>query len=163
MSAPAVDGTRAALLAAINAEQLAAFGYGTLGPRLGSPAQITQAHDCELAHRSLAATAITMAASLASGSPPSSSGSPGSYTLPGRATDNASALRLAAALEQQCATGWRYVLAQLASAASAGTSSASPDSAWTIAVGALRDSAVRAVRWRRLTEASTASVAFPGI
>jgi hypothetical protein len=161
MSTPVVDGTLAALLAAINAEQLAAYGYGTLGPRLGSPAQITQAHGCELAHRALAATATAMAATAASGSSPS--GGPGSYTLPATATDAASALRLAAVLEQQCAAGWRYVLAQLASSPAAGSSSVGADSAWTVAAGALRDSAVRAVMWRRLTDAATASVAFPGI
>lgn len=161
MSTPVSDSALTALLAAINAEQLAAFGYGTLGPRLGSPAQISQAHACELAHRSLAATAMAMAAaSSASSSSASPSASPGSYTLPGTATDAASALRLAAVLEQQCAASWRYVLAQLASTASAGTSA---DSAWTVAAQALRDCAVRAVMWRRLTDATTASVPFPGI
>jgi hypothetical protein len=163
MTSPVIDATVAALLAAINVEQLAAYGYGTLGPRLGSPAQISQARSCELAHRALAATATAMAASPAPGSSPSSSDGVGSYQLPATANDAASALRLAAVLEQQCAAGWRYVLAQLASTASAGSSPASADSAWTVAVGALRDSAVRAVMWRRLTDATTASVAFPGI
>jgi Domain of unknown function (DUF4439) len=163
MSTPVSDSALTALVSAINAEQLAAFGYGALGPRLGSPAQISQAHACELAHRSLAATAMAMAGSSASSSSASPSASPGSYTLPGTATDAASALRLAAVLEQQCAASWRYVLAQLASTPAAGTSPASADSAWTVAAQALRDCAVRAVMWRRLTDAATASVPFPGI
>lgn len=164
MSTPVSDSALTALVSAINAEQLAAFGYGALGPRLGSPAQISQAHACELAHRSLAATAMAMAAaSPASSSSASPSASPGSYTLPGTATDAASALRLAAVLEQRCAASWRYVLAQLASTPAAGTSPASADSAWTVAAQALRDCAVRAVMWRRLTDAATASVPFPGI
>jgi len=168
MSTPAAaTGQLAALLAALDAEQLAAYGYGTLGPRLGSPTQTTQAHNCEIAHRALAATATTMAASTASaiaGSAPSTAtAAAGSYQLPAGAVDASSALRLAVLLEQGCATAWRYVLAQLASDDAAGTRTASADSAWTTAVGALRDSAVRAVMWRRLTDANTASVAFPGI
>jgi hypothetical protein len=143
--------TLAAVLAAVQAEQVAAFGYGTLGPRLTAGANVSQAHTFELAHRDLAAGAIQL---ITPGAP---SASPGSYQLPVAATDDASARQLAVALETACATAWRFTLAQLAGTAP------ETNPVWTFAVGALRDSAVRAVTWRLTIDPTTASVAFPGI
>jgi len=93
---------------------------------------------------------------LAAGAAPQSGAQADSYQLPLIAVDEASAIRLAIQLEQTCASSWRSVLAQL-------TQESSPSKAWPTAVGALTDSAVRAVKWRRYGGVQSASVAFPGI
>ena len=46
---------RGRVAAALQAEQVAAFGYGTLGPRLAPAAQVTSPVSCEQAHRDLVA------------------------------------------------------------------------------------------------------------
>lgn len=166
MTAP-VTGTAAlaAIAAAVEAEQLATFGYGTLGPRLSNASQATLAHGCEQAHRNLAENAMLLAA----GAAPQSSAQPGGYQLPIIATDQPSAVRLAIALEEACASAWRSVLAQLtqlpasSDQSPAASTGANPSTPWSTAVAALTDSAVRAVKWRRSNDAQSVSVAFPGI
>jgi hypothetical protein len=62
-------------------------------------------------------------------------------------------------LEERCAAAWRYLLALVVAGP------AEPTAAGTRAMSlvALTESAVSAVRWRRLLHPSQASVPFPGI
>ena len=146
----------AAWLSAIRAEHVAGYGYGTLGPRLANDQHVTLARACEQAHQALAATAQQFLATPA----PTDTSSLGDFQLPLRPTDDASAQQLAIQLESACASAWRYVLAQLSDQLG---NDADPATAWTAAVTALSATAVRAVQWRRLTDPSSSSVAFPGI
>jgi hypothetical protein len=152
MTSPFSGPALASVAAAIEAEQLAAFGYGTLGPRLSVAAQVALARTCEQAHRNLAESALLLVA----GAAPQSGSQADSYQLPVIAVDAASAIRLAIELEQTCASTWRAVLAQFAQLSNA-------SKPWPTAVGALTDSAVRAVKWRRYADGPSVSVAFPGI
>jgi hypothetical protein len=152
VTGPITGAALAAVTAAIECEQLATFGYGTLGPRLSIATQADLARDCEQAHRKLAESALPLAA----GAPSQASPPADSYQLPMIAVDEPTAVRLAIELEQACASAWRAVLAQL-------TQLSNPSSSWPTAVGALTDSAVRAVKWRRANDPQSASVAFPGI
>jgi Domain of unknown function (DUF4439) len=152
MSSPVTGPGLAAIAAAVESEQLAAFGYGSLGPRLSIAAQVALARDCEQAHRDLAGRAMLLDVGVA---PPSTAAADG-FALPLIAVDGPTAISLAIELEQACASAWRFVLAQL-------TGPPDASSPWSVAVGALTDSAVRAVRWRRYRDPQSASVAFPGI
>jgi len=149
--------TSAAIAAAIHTEQVAAFGYGTLGPHLSENSRITLARECEQAHQQLAANSMN----LTTPSPPGSTDRPGSYELPTAPVDEATAQQLALQLEQACASAWRYALAQLTE--SANRAPAGTDPTWAAVVAALTDSAVRAVQWRTITDPAAPSVPFPGI
>jgi hypothetical protein len=139
-----------AWLGVLATEQVAAFGYGTLGPRLTPGPAVALARACEQAHqdRGDQISAVLVAQRVAPNAP-------ADYRLPIAAIDDKSARKLAARLEDDAATGWRYLLAELADAVAG--------DGWPIALAALTDSAVRAVRWRALDDPVTASVAFPGI
>jgi hypothetical protein len=157
-------GEMAALQTAITAEQAASYGYGTLGPHLVA-ANIALARECEPAHRALVMAALALSASTSptpstpsTTTPSTPSSATVSYGSSITVTDDESARRLAVQLEVNCADAWRYVIAAVSTGAQAGDSPVSK-----LALGALTDSAVRAVRWRRLADPNTASVAFPGI
>ncbi len=159
MTSPAFPAAAQGALGAVaQAERRAGYGYGTLGPRLRDSVQITLARQCELGHQDL----VTLAEGLALEAvpQPTSTAPPGSYALPARVSDENSARLLAVQLEEDCARAWRFLLAQLASATA---DAPATFAAWPVAVAALRDSAVRALRWRRLTDPSAPSTPFPGI
>jgi hypothetical protein len=159
MTSPAFPAAaQGALTAAAQAERLAAYGYGTLGARLREAGQIALARQCEQSHQDLAARADGLAPETVP--QPTSTTSPGSYALPTRVTDENSARLLAVQLEEACARAWRLLLVALASATVDGPATFA---AWPVAVTALRDSAVRAVRWRLLTDPGAPSTPFPGI
>jgi hypothetical protein len=134
---------------ALAAEYAAAFGYGELGPRLSDPAQITLARTCEAAHRDAAGTSADQLVALTV-TPVQPHAN---YPLPFALTDATAAGQLALRLEMSAAAAWRF-LVSIADA---------PAPARATAVVGLRDSAVRAVRWRALLTPSSPSVAFPGI
>ncbi|WP_329301936.1 ferritin-like domain-containing protein [Streptomyces sp. NBC_00659] len=129
-----------ALQAALGAEHAAVYGYGVVGARIGTARQ-TDARSAYDAHRArrdeLTREVKDMGAAPEAASP--------AYVLPFPVTDTAAAIRFAAELEERVAD----VYSDLVRAATG-------DRRRT-AAGALREAAVRAVRW------SGESVAFPGL
>ncbi|MEV6766553.1 ferritin-like domain-containing protein [Streptomyces sp. NPDC051105] len=140
MSDEAETGVLKALQAALAAEHAAVYGYGVVGGRIGRQrlAEARSAYDAHRARRDALARevrdlgAAPVAASAA-------------YALPFAVTDAATAVRLAAELENRVAEVYSDLVR-----ASSGERRGS-------AAGALREAAVRAVRW------SGKSVAFPGL
>jgi Domain of unknown function (DUF4439) len=130
-----------AVQAALSAEHAAVYGYGIVGARVGGgdlAEQARQAYDAHRARRdSLRRTVSDLGAEPVAAQP--------AYALPFAVPDRAAAVRLAAGLEDRIAG----VYADLVRAAEAGLRREAAD--------ALREAAVRAVRWRG------GSVAFPGL
>ncbi|AYN39125.1 DUF4439 domain-containing protein [Streptomyces dangxiongensis] len=138
------DGTEqaelTALQAALAAEHAAVYGYGVVGGRIGEQrrSEARAAYDAHRARRD----ALVRAVRDLGGAPVAASAG---YALPFPVRDGGSAVRLAARLEERVAG----VYSDLVRAAS-GARRAD-------AAGALREAAVRAVRW------NGESVAFPGL
>lgn len=129
-----------ALQAALAAEHAAVYGYGVVGGRIGK-ARRTEARTAYDAHRARR-DALVRAVRDAGGAPVAAAAG---YALPFPVPDAAAADRLAAELEARVAG----VYADLVRA-SAGERRRE-------AAGAMREAAVRSVRW------SGESVAFPGL
>jgi hypothetical protein len=141
----------AAWQAALAAEHQAVFGYSLLGPRLaGTDQQLAIA--CSDAHEALRDSTVDAiaAASLTPVTPQPD------YPLLYPVTTAASARRLAARLEADCAAAWRFLYAQAAT-------SAGPNAVRVAAQQALTASAVRTTRWRTIIDLATATTPFPGI
>ncbi|MFJ9567714.1 ferritin-like domain-containing protein [Streptomyces fuscichromogenes] len=140
MSDEAEAGVLRALQAALAAEHAAVYGYGVVGGRIGRQllAEARSAYD---AHRSGRDALVREVRDLG-GRPVAASAA---YALPFAVTDPATAVRLAAELEERVADVYSDLVR-----ASSGERRGS-------AAGALREAAVRAVRW------SGESVAFPGL
>ncbi|MFD8818995.1 ferritin-like domain-containing protein [Streptomyces sp. NPDC059627] len=138
------DETKAGLLkalqAALAAEHAAVYGYGVVGGRIDGQrlAEARAAYDAHRAGRD----ALVRGVRDLGGAPVAASAA---YALPFAVTDPATAVRLAAVLEQRVADVYSDLVR-----ASSGERRGS-------AAGALREAAVRAVRW------SGESVAFPGL
>ncbi|WP_051939926.1 ferritin-like domain-containing protein [Phaeacidiphilus oryzae] len=130
-----------ALQAALAAEQAAVYGYGVVGAHLGGPARgrATDAYQAHRTQRDALARRISAAGATPTPAAPA-------YGLPFAVNDPASATRLAVVLEERLAD----VYANAVQAFPAGQDRAE-------AAAALRDAAVRAVRWRG------SSVPFPGL
>ncbi|GAA4807547.1 DUF4439 domain-containing protein [Streptomyces ziwulingensis] len=129
-----------ALQAALAAEHAAVYGYGVVGGRVGE-ARRTEARAAYDAHRARR-DALEREVSGLGGTPVASAAG---YALPFAVPDAAAAARLAAELEERVAG----VYSDLVRAAGGGRRAAAAE--------ALREAAVRAVRWRG------GSVAFPGL
>lgn len=129
-----------ALQAALAAEHAAVYGYGVVGGRIGAArrSEARAAYDAHRARRD----ALTREVRDLGGEPVAANAA---YALPFPVPDAPAAVRLAARLEERVAG----VYADLVRAAT-GVRRAS-------AAAALREAAVRAVRW------SGESVAFPGL
>ncbi|MGY0019079.1 ferritin-like domain-containing protein [Streptomyces sp. cg35] len=130
----------ATVQAALRAEHAAVYGYGVVGGRVraGRRDEAKAAYDAHRARRDeLRRTVRDLG-----GSPEESAGA---YALPFPVPDSAAAARLAADIEDKVAG----VYSDLVRAASGERRRAAAD--------ALREAAVRAVRWRG------GSVAFPGL
>ncbi|CUW31458.1 ferritin-like domain-containing protein [Streptomyces reticuli] len=129
-----------ALQAALAAEHATVYGYGVVGGRIGERrrAEARAAYDAHRARRD----ALVRAVRDLGGSPVAASAG---YALPFPVQDGTAAVRLAARLEERLAG----VYADLVRAATGARRAH--------AAGALREAAVRAVRW------SGQSVAFPGL
>ncbi|MEV7982694.1 ferritin-like domain-containing protein [Streptomyces sp. NPDC086519] len=140
MSDEARAGVLRALQAALAAEHAAVYGYGVVGGRIGGQrqAEARQAYDAHRARRD----ALVREVRDLGGTPVAASAA---YALPFAVTDPATAVRLAAELEERVADVYSDLVR-----ASSGERRGS-------AAGALREAAVRAVRW------SGESVAFPGL
>ncbi|MFG2869931.1 ferritin-like domain-containing protein [Streptomyces sp. NPDC048338] len=130
----------AAAQAALAAEHAAVYGYGVVGGRIGAGrrADATTAHDAHRARRD----ALRRTVRDLGGEPVAAAAG---YALPFPVPDAAAAVRLAAALED----GVAGVYSDLVRAS---TGPLRRDAA-----AALRDAAVRAVRWRG------SDVTFPGL
>jgi len=128
-------------------ENAAAYGYGVLGGHLASDERTvaSQAEDAHLARRDAVARLVRDR-----GVSPTPA-APG-YVVPGPVADRTAALTLAARLEDGAAAAYRYGLA------------ATPNAGIRrLAVAALQDAAVRAVRWRLLlAPTAPATRPFPG-
>ncbi|GAA2246292.1 ferritin-like domain-containing protein [Streptomyces indiaensis] len=129
-----------AVQAALAAEHAAVYGYGVVGGKIGDGkrAEALTAYDAHRARRD----ALVRAVKDLGGRPVAASAG---YALPFQVPDSAAAVRLADELEDRVAG----VYADLVRAAGGGRRA--------LAVEALREAAVRAVRWRG------ESVAFPGL
>ncbi|GGJ72970.1 hypothetical protein GCM10011583_00410 [Streptomyces camponoticapitis] len=134
------DGALDAAQAALAAEHAAVYGYGVVGGRVGDErrTEATHAYDAHRARRDgLARTVRDLG-----GKPVAAAAA---YTMPFEVPDAAAAIRLAADLEDRIAG----VYSDLVRAAEGPLRQD--------AAGALREAAVRAVRWRG------SGVAFPGL
>ena len=129
-----------AVQAALGAEHAAVYGYGVVGGKIGEARQreAREAYDAHRARRD----ALTRTVRGLGGTPTVAAAG---YTLPFQVTDSDSAERLAAELEERVA-GVYSDLVRASGRDRRGT-----------AAEALREAAVRAVRWRG------GSVAFPGL
>ncbi|MEV5148945.1 ferritin-like domain-containing protein [Streptomyces sp. NPDC052727] len=129
-----------ALQAALAAEHAAVYGYGVVGGRIGERrrAEARAAYDAHRARRD----ALVRAVRDLGGVPVVASAA---YALPFPVEDGAAAQRLAARLEERVAGVYSDLVRATTGARRAD------------AAGALREAAVRAVRW------SGEGVAFPGL
>ncbi|MFG2136332.1 ferritin-like domain-containing protein [Streptomyces sp. NPDC048650] len=134
------DGELAAVQAALAAEYAAVYGYGVVGGRVAG-ARRKEAQEAYDAHRARR-DALRRGVRDLGGTPRAAAAA---YELPFPVPDAAAAVRLAAELEDRLAA----VYADLVRAAGGPRRSA--------AAAALREAAVRAVRWRG------SGVAFPGL
>lgn len=132
--------TLKAAQAALAAEHAAVYGYGVVGGRIGDD-RLAEAREGYAAHRSrrddLVRTVRDMGGMPQSAAP--------AYALPFAVPDSSAAVRLAAELENRVAA----VYADLVRS--------SDGALRRQAAGALREAAVRSVRWRG------GGVAFPGL
>jgi hypothetical protein len=135
-----------ALQDALAAEHAVIWGYGVLGAHL-SGAQLATAQAADTAHRDRRDAVTAMVRQL--GVAPVTAEP--AYRLPFAVTDRASALRLAARLEDGAAAAWWYLV---------GAADAEPTRRF--AVHALTDAAVRATGWRLSTDPGRAPAPFPG-
>ncbi|MBV7698077.1 ferritin-like domain-containing protein [Streptomyces sp. TRM70350] len=136
----AKDGELRALQAALAAEHAAVYGYGVVGGRIGEERR-TEARAAYDAHRARRDALVREVRALGAEPVAAAAG----YALPFPVTDPETAVRLAAELEERVAG----VYSDLVRAADGGRRGS--------AAAALREAAVRAVRWRGR------SVAFPGL
>jgi hypothetical protein len=136
----ATDRELTALQAALAAEHAAVYGYGVVGGRIGESRR-TEARAAYDAHRARRDALVREVRDLG-GKPVAAAAA---YALPFPVPDSAAAVRLAAELEDRVAG----VYSDLVRAAGGERR--------RMAAGALREAAVRAVRW------SGESVAFPGL
>ncbi|MFE7267948.1 ferritin-like domain-containing protein [Streptomyces sp. NPDC057592] len=133
-------GTRKAAQAALAAEHAAVYGYGVVGGRVaeGRRAEAAAAHHAHRARRD----ALVRTVRGLGGEPVAAQAA---YALPFAVPDPAAAVRLAAVLEERVAG----VYSDLVRAAEGPLRREAAD--------AMREAAVRAVRWRG------SGVAFPGL
>ncbi|SEC36101.1 DUF4439 domain-containing protein [Streptomyces sp. TLI_105] len=132
----ALDATQAALAA----EHAAVYGYGVVGGRIGAErrTEATAAYEAHRARRD----ALRRAVRDLGGTPVAAEAA---YELPFRVAAPADAVRLAAVLEDRVAGVYSDLVR------------ATGDRARAEAAAALREAAVRAVRWRG------SDVTFPGL
>ncbi|MFD7684055.1 ferritin-like domain-containing protein [Streptomyces sp. NPDC060187] len=129
-----------ALQAALAAEHAAVYGYGVVGGKIGEKrrSDARAAYDAHRARRD----ALVRAVKDLGGTPKAASAA---YVLPFPVTDSPTAVRFAAELEERVAAVYSDLVR------------ATTGDQRRTAAGALREAAVRAVRW------NGESVAFPGL
>lgn len=133
------------LQAALSAEHSAIFAYARFGVLLDKAVQ-KEARTGEEMHRTRRDALLVQLAELKAAAPVAQAG----YALPFPVTDKATALKLAAYVEDGVAATWRAALAD-----------AEGEVRRRILV-AYTDAAVRGTRWRKLAEVTPATVPYPG-
>jgi hypothetical protein len=151
---PAVpDVVTGALQQVLRAQHAAVFGYSLIGVRLSERAQVASARTLQAAHR---LTRDELMAQIAQrGATPDEAQA--SYAPTESVRDATSAQRWALQLEQDCAAGYRYLLA---AAVSAGGQQLEVRRQ---ALAGLTSAAESATQWRALLTPVTPTVAFPGM
>jgi hypothetical protein len=140
MTTGAPDGPLAAAQEALAAEHAALYGYGVVGARIGAGRQ-DEARQAYAAHRARRDTLRRTVRDLG-GTPVAAAPA---YALPFSVPDSAAAVRLATGLEERVAGVYADMVR------------ATTGDLRRTAAEALREAAVRAVRWRG------GSVPFPGL
>lgn len=135
-----------ALQGVLRAEHAAVWGYGVVGG-LANPERENAVEQAQNTHRTLRDQVSDLL--RARDSDPATAEA--TYDLPFEVADPVSAVHLAATLEDGVAAAWRYLLGRTDDA-----------DLRAKAVGALSDSAVRAVQWRQIADLTPLSTAFPG-
>jgi len=133
------------LVAVLQAEHAAIYGYGVLGPKL-DPATVALAHAADNAHRTRRDALVVRLSGGGVTPPPTAA----TYQLPFAVTDRASALKLAALMEDRTAAQWRLALP------------ATDGDLRKIALDALEDCTTRGVGFRRAGGTTPLVPAFPG-
>ncbi|GAA0722114.1 ferritin-like domain-containing protein [Dactylosporangium roseum] len=132
------------LVAALQAEHAAIYGYGTVGPKLDGA--VSLARTAEAAHRTRRDALIVRLAGAGVTPPPAAP----AYSLPFPVTDRASALKLAVLIEERTGAQWRLALP------------VTTGEVRKLSLDALVDCAARAVVFRRAAGVTPMSVPFPG-
>ncbi|WP_238014713.1 ferritin-like domain-containing protein [Dactylosporangium sp. AC04546] len=133
------------LIAALQAEHAAIYGFGIAGPKLDS-GTIGLARTAETAHRNRR-DALVVRLSGAGVTAPAAAPA---YQMPFPVTDRASALKLAVLIEERTAAQWRLALPVTAGEVR------------KLSLDALVDCATRAVAFRQAAGTTPVSVPFPG-
>lgn len=133
------------LVAALQAEHAAIYGYGVLGPKLDA-GTAGLAHNADNAHRARRDALIARLSGAGVTPPPTAA----SYQVPFAVTDRASALKLAVLLEDRTGAQWRLALP------------ATAGEVRKIALDALVDCTTRAVAFRKAARMTPLVPAFPG-
>jgi len=134
------------LVDALKAEHAAIFGYGIVGAHV-TGARLAAVVNADDTHRSRR-DALLMLLAGRGVQPP---GADTTYALPFAVTSEDTAVKLAATLEDRCATFWLRAL---------------PDTVGDdrrTAAAALADCAVRGAQWRQVSGTTPITVAFPGL
>lgn len=139
------DDTIAALQTALAAEHAALWMYGLVAAY--NPKVRDDVAAAVISHQGTRDTAANMI--VGGGGTPV--GPDAAYTAPEPASDPASALALALAIEADCANAWRAVAGFTDDSTLRGT-----------ALSALTECAMRMVGWRRAAKSDPITVAFPG-
>jgi hypothetical protein len=158
---PAVD----ALQTALAAEHAAVFAYSVIGVHLQDAGQVQSARDLQQAHRS-SRDALAAQVTAGGATPVVASAT---YAPAQPVHDAPSAQRWAVQIEQQCAAGYRYVLAASATAPATAPSTgqalaqkATAQKYRVTGLDGLVRSAENALLWRRLLTPDRPTEAFPG-
>lgn len=135
----------ASLGAALAGEHAAVYAYGIIGVNLPD-SLAADARTAEAAHRNRRDALIVQLASLGTPGPPGAAG----YALPFAVNNRASAIKLAAEIEDKTAALWRAALAD------------TDGNQRRSALNALVDSANRATAWRTAGAMTPLTTPFPG-
>jgi hypothetical protein len=133
------------LIAALQAEHAAIYGYGAVGAKLDA-ATIALARNAEAAHRTRRDALIVRLSGAGVTPPPTLP----AYRLPFPVTDRASALKLVVLLEERTSAQWRLALP------------ATTGEVRRVALDALVDCTTRAVAFRRAAGIAPVTTPFPG-
>jgi hypothetical protein len=139
----------AALQQALAREHAAVYGYPVIGVQLAGSGQADHARAAEAAHRLARDALASQLAGLGADPVPAQS----SYQPPKPVTDDASAQGWAIQLEDDCAAGYRALLAGAATASTGLRQQA---------LTGLSTAARQAGYWRGLQTPNTPTVPFPG-
>jgi hypothetical protein len=134
------------LVAALKAEHAAIYGYGIVGAHV-TGAQLVAVDAADAAHRSRRDALLMLLAGRGMQPP----GAETAYALPFPVINDATAVKLAAIIEDRCAAFWLRALPD------------TTDDDRSAALAALSDCAVRGSQWRQFAGRTPATVAFPGL